>query len=360
MIPDLYFERSRKIGVSLLAISLIFWFIAESSPELSEHFYARVFYPYLASRLAVLGAILPFAVTDLIILGFIFWYLLIPVRQYRRNKSMGNVGVGIHIFLSFIATTGLLLFLVMFTFLFNHHRYNEEKLNALDFELDDNMYQSVVKHSVERANALSAEFPKNERLCTEINFSLRDFDLLIESEQSRFLIGQGLPAVKGAQTRYFLFSYIWAGMGVGGQYQPIVAQTNITKELPEYTKPFIIGHERGHLNGFASEAGATLLSTQTLLHSKDRRLEYLGLLGLWRSNPPEGINEQVVADIKCWNEDYDKMPRFKYKKLWTNINDAYLKASGHKDGVKSYDWGKVLGLKYYYLTFVKEKLSEEI
>ena len=37
----------------------------------------------------------------------------------------------------------------------------------------------------------------------------------------------------------------------------------------------------------------------------------------------------------------------------TSINDAYLKMSGHKDGVKSYDRGLELALKYYYKVFVQ-------
>ena len=101
-----------------------------------------------------------------------------------------------------------------------------------------------------------------------------------------------------------IYGKVWR---IGGQYMPFFGQTSITKDLPEYAKPFVIGHERGHLNGFASEAGATLLSMQTLFHSEDIRLEYLGLISLWRKSPPEAINKQVKADISCWNEDYEKM-----------------------------------------------------
>src|SRR5690606_13613195 len=102
-----------------------------------------------------------------------------------------------------------------------------------------------------------------------IHFSLAEYDALIEQEQQKFLTEHNLPAVKNAKSRYFLFTYIWGGMGVGGQYQPLVGQTNVTQQLPAYTKPYLIGHERGHLNGFASEAGASLLGMQTLFHAED-------------------------------------------------------------------------------------------
>lgn len=354
MIPDEYLSKHRKIAFILAIISIALWKITEQMPDLTEHVYSRFFYPLLASKLAWIGSIIPFALTGLIFVGIALWFLSIPFVQYRRNKELGAVGVLIHILLSVLASISFFIFIFMISFLLNHHRYTEEQLYGLGFKLTKEKYQQLVDVSVARANTLSEGLTKNEKGCTEINFSLEKYDQLIEQEQIKFLTEHNLPAVQNAKSNYFLFTYIWAGMGVGGQYQPLLGQTNITQELPDYTKPYIIGHERGHLNGFASEAGASLLGMQTLFHAKDMRLEYLGLLGLWRKSPPDTINAQVAKDIQCWNDDYKKMPRFKYKQWFTKVNDTYLKMSGHEDGVENYDRGQLLALKYYYLNFVEQ------
>lgn len=353
MIPDDYITKPRKIAFVLAIITIALWKIAEYSPQFAEFIYARLLYPFLASNLAWLGSVMPFALTGLTFAGIALWFISIPFVQYKRNKELGFIGVLTHIVLSVLASISFFTFLFMITFLLNHHRYTEEALYDLDFELTEEKYQALVDVSVHRAKDLSDHFEKDERGCTDINFSLEEYDALIEQEQIKFLTEHNLPAVRNAKSRYFLFTYIWGGMGVGGQYQPLFGQTNVTEQLPAYTKPYLIGHERGHLNGFASEAGASLLGMQTLFHAEDLRLQYLGLLGLWRKSPPENINEQIQKDLQCWNDDYDKMHYFKYKIWFTKINDTYLKMSGHKDGVESYDRGHLLGLKYYYLYFIE-------
>ena len=156
MIPDLYFEKPRKIGLSLLAISLAVWFMAGEFPYLTEYVYSRGFYPLLASGLAAIGSVLPFAFNGLVIIVFILVYVSIPFRQFRRNKALGFIGLTTHIVLSFISTTGFLLFLLMTTFLFNHHRYSEEELYNLSFEITDDIYIVIFRKVVlMRANYLS-------------------------------------------------------------------------------------------------------------------------------------------------------------------------------------------------------------
>jgi len=354
MIPNEYFSKARKVGFFLGLLTMVVWFYTKSNPEFTEHFYSRLFYPFLASHLALFGSYMPFALTSFIFAAIILWLLAIPFVQYRQNKELGITGVLTHIALSFISSAAFFIFLFSLTFLLNHHRYTEEKLYGLDFEMDKEKYQALVETSVAHANMLSEQFEKNERGCTEINFSLSVYDALIEQEQIKFLHQNNLPAVANAKTRYFLLTYIWSGMGFGGQYQPLVGQTNITKQLPDYSKPFVIAHERGHLNGFASEAGASLFAAQTLFHAEDSRLKYLGLLGMWLEDTPDNANEQVARDLQCWNEDIDNVYRFKSKDFFMKINDIYLKTSGHKDGIGSYDRGELLGLKYYYLNFVEK------
>lgn len=343
-------QGAQKTGLLLGLFSLVLWFFFGLFPELAEHAYARGFYPLLANALSFIGNAFPFALTGLIFAGFSLWFLWIPVREFSKRQSRFS-WLAPSVF-SILSTGGLLLFLACLTFLLNHHRYSEEKLYALDFELNEPAYHKLVEHSVEEAEGLSEVFPQDERGCSDIDFTLESYDALIKAEQALFLESQGLPALSRANARYFLFSDIWSGLGVSGQYQPFFAQPNLASAIPEFSKPFVLAHERAHLNGFASEAGANLLAAQTLLHSRHEGLRYLALLELWRKNPPEATNERIKKDLQCWAEDWEKVKRFKYESLFRKMNDTYLKLSGHPDGVQSYGRGKLLALKYYYKNFV--------
>jgi hypothetical protein len=344
-----YLTKTRIIGLSLLFVTLIVWFVTSTSPDLVEYYYSRGLYPIMVSMLAFIGSILPIALTGLIFIFLVLCYLCLPVYAYLRYRRYGLKAYFYHLLLIFGTLSGYLLFLVVFTFCLNHHRQSEMELFLFPEKVGEASLEKILTYTAEEANVLSGSFPKNSEGCSEFNFDLAKLDVFIEQEQSRFLESNQLPAIKTATTRYFFFGNVWLGMGVAGLYQPFVGQPAIPPGLPNYSMPFVIGHERGHLNGFASEAGATLLSLQTMFHSQDVRLQYLALLSLWsKENFPKNINTHVARDIECFENDWKQVQRFKLRKLATKINDYYLKISGHKDGVKSYDRGFSLALGYYY------------
>jgi hypothetical protein len=344
-------SKTQFFGISLGVIALLGWFFLSLSPDTAEFFYAREFYPALAKEISLLGNILPVAGTGMVFVGFVLGFLIIPLMYFTQRPS-GFEWV-LPSVISIISFAGFILFLACVSFLYNHLRYSEEKLYGLDYEFTKKHYQEVAEHSVKEANRLSLLMPKDARGCTDLEFTLKTYDVLVKKEQTDFLDIRQLPALVDANTRYFRFSNVWSGMGFSGQYQPLLGQPNIAKEIPDLYKPFVIAHERAHLNGFASEAGANLLALQTLLHASMNRLRYLGLIELWRKNPPQEANAAVMADLKCIEEDWEKVERYKYDYVFRKINDLYLKASGHEDGVGSYGRGKLLGLKYYYKYFIK-------
>ena len=178
-------RRSQFIGICLGLFALLLWFVLARFPELAEHGYARRFYPFLANVISWVGNAMPFAFTGLVFAGFSAWLLWIPLREFLARDSM--FAWLVPAILSMLSSLGLLLFLTCVSFLYNHHRYSEEKLYGLDFSLDESMYRQVVAHSVTEANQLSDYYAVDERGCSDIAFSLEQFDGLIKSEQANFL-----------------------------------------------------------------------------------------------------------------------------------------------------------------------------
>lgn len=345
-------SRLSLTGLSLGGVTILLWTLLSANPDWAEFIYARKIYPLIAGALSHVGNALPIAVTGWIhIIGALI-LLIIPYAHFKNRKSkffwMAPA------FLSMLSFVCTLVFLLCVTFMFNHLRYTEEQLFGLDFELTEEMYNKLVGSSVAEANRLSPGFAKDARGCTLMNLDLQGMDTLIKLEQTNFLDTQQLPALIDANTRYFYFSEQWSGMHLAGQYQPLVGQPNIARAVPDLAKPEIIAHERAHLNGFASEAGANLLAIQTLLHAGADQLRYLGLIELWRKQPPEGLNEFVKADLQCLADDWASVHRYKIDFITREINDFYLKLAGQEDGVESYNRGTMLGLKYYYKHFVPE------
>lgn len=340
-------------GLFLGLVTVITWLVLAAHPDWAEYIYARKIYPVIANHLSHFGNALPIAMTGWIYVVGTLILLGIPCLHFINRQSRYTwLLTG---FVSMLSFVSVLVFLLCITFMFNHLRYREEKLFGLDFELTKDMYQKIVEKSVPEANRLSPGFPKDKRGCTAMSATLQGYDLIVKRDQTDFLDINRLPALVDANVRYFYFSSVWSGMGISGQYQPLVGQANIIREAPVLSIPFIIAHERAHLNGFASEAGANLLAMQTLLNARAEQLRYLGLIELWRKDPPEGLNDSVKTDLQCIADDWDKIHRYKYGYLSRKINDWYLKLAGQKDGVQSYSRGKLLGLKYYYKTFVEGK-----
>ncbi len=347
-----FLSRKRLIGLLLGLLALLMWQLASAFPGFIEFQYSRFFYIYLASVLAIIGSLLPMSSVGigwLVMFGILLW---IPIRHRDTLYHHGLKLYFYNVSLGVLAYLGLMLFLFMITFFLNHKRYSEEQLFGLDFSLTDEMNQQIDQHSVERANILVDGFQRDWRACSELSFALDNYDVLVASEQARFLESVGLPWVSSAEVKYFLVSGIWSGLGVSGQYQFLTGQPNIARNIPTFYKPIVMAHERAHLNGFASEAGANLLAMQTLFESSDARLQYIGLLNLWRKNPPKNINSRIVADLECWAEDWRNVKTFAFKGGLSALNDSYLKLSGHKDGRNSYRRGSLLARKYYYKRFI--------
>ena len=135
-----------------------------------------------------------------------------------------------------------------------------------------------------------------------------------------------------------------------GIYSPFTVEANYNSDMEEYNIPFTMCHELSHLKGFMQEQEANFIAWLACSTSEMPQFQYSAALSgwlyatnlLWEYDQnaydrlyamlPESAKKDLKENDTYW-EKYDG----KIAEVSNQINDAYLKTNGQKDGVKSYD-----------------------
>ncbi len=144
-------------------------------------------------------------------------------------------------------------------------------------------------------------------------------------------------------------SLILSYAGVGGVYSPFTGEPNVNVGQPAFDIPFSIAHETAHQRGIAREDEANFVAWILLRDFGDPDERYSALLegayyaihaygqldrpaarGLWDSMSP-GVQRDIAAEDR-WRARYTT-PLAEWS---ADLNSAYLKSNGVKDGVESY------------------------
>jgi len=145
---------------------------------------------------------------------------------------------------------------------------------------------------------------------------------------------------------------LFSWMGIAGIYLPFTGEPLVNMGPGGWTLPFTAAHESAHLHGWAREDEANFLAFLVLEDCGDPRLEYsafsMALLyvaeALQAQEPAGAALWQKIAQtlpphvVEDWKAYFAYWDRFKgpVQKAALAVNDAYLKAQGQADGVKSY------------------------
>jgi hypothetical protein len=146
-----------------------------------------------------------------------------------------------------------------------------------------------------------------------------------------------------------------ARLGISGVFFPYTGEPNVNVTLPDAELPFSASHEVAHQRGIAREDEANYVAYLVCLAHPDRDFRYSGLLNatqyvlaaLYRADPlayarvDPGRSAAMRRDeraLRAWALRY----RGPATEVGRRVNDAYLKAQGQADGVRSY--GRVVDL----------------
>jgi hypothetical protein len=160
-----------------------------------------------------------------------------------------------------------------------------------------------------------------------------------------------LPLLAGtsARPKPVVLSELLSRVGITGIYFPFTGEPNVNTTLPDVELPFSTAHEVAHQRGFAREDEANYVGYLACRLHPDADFRYSGLLAASHytlaalhavdpsaaSRAHAARSPAVLRDemaIRAWVDHY----RGRASEVGHRVNDAYLKAQGQAEGVRSY------------------------
>ncbi len=341
-------SKWQSTGVLAGAVAMGLFGLALLFPEATDRVYSRGLYPYVGKGLSTLSGLFPFTLTDLS-LGLIPTLL---IAAFVRGLRRGRLAHGLW---NFAAAAGAIYAVFLFWWGFNYARAPfKAKFNApptVEPAASERAYAEAARLTNELRGQLSAT-----NGCFTFTEDLRTLDETVILRQRELFAKMKLPYVVSGPVKPRLFGELWLSLGNSGIYGPFTGEANVSVPFSPGAAPFVIAHERAHLNGFASETDSNLIAFITVW-SGDSAMRYSGWLVFWsyaneRAWSHAKLDEVVVRDLLCIRHFWKNrtVPAAKYV---DGMYGTYLKLQGQTQGLKTY--GEAAGI--ILRTFAKQGIE---
>jgi hypothetical protein len=340
-------------GLSLLVVAFLSPLLAAQSPEAVEQWYSRGFYPSLLSLLAGISTRTPLSLAEFC---FFLLSLALPARllraarEARRTSPRRALG---SLLADLTLTVGVLSFAFVALWALNYRRIPLAVSAGLDVrpagiaELSDLAGELVTQTN--RSRELLAERPEGADATSTPSATIAG--VLSRAPAGFAAAARHYPALAGRcfPPKALLSSEAFSWLGLTGIYSPFTGEANVNVRAPLLELPFSASHEVAHQLGFAREDEANFVGYLACRFHPDPDFIYAGLLGasIHASNAllaadraswakaEAGRSEAVKRDLQTlreWSERHEGPAARAAEK----VNDAYLRAQGQRDGVRSY------------------------
>ncbi|AFL83874.1 hypothetical protein Belba_1242 [Belliella baltica DSM 15883] len=327
-------------------ISILIRHFALKSPELTEEFYSRRFFPGVRNVIDLTLSKLPFA-TVYIFIASVFLFLGIFIFYFKKKIGWKNkLGFTIRSLFNYL---GALIFFFLVLWGFNYQRIpvfeqigmkptaiNEEQL-ITEIELTRNILNQLRSNIQEDTAAIESIMDYN------------DLEKLVRANMREHLYLLGMNFTGEPRTKQFYPAGFMRKMGILGIYFPFTGESYIDPTLHPLEKPFTIAHEMAHSYGVTDEGEANFIAWVIGSNSDDALLQYSAQLKLLRYQ----MNDLYRMSQELYTHFYRTIPAgirndltsisknaALYKpfnlELSRKSNDIFLKTQGVKAGVLSY------------------------
>ncbi len=325
---------SLAAAVLLLIIPFPAWFV--------ERFYSRNFFPTVQVIVTTITNAVPFAVTDLLLLGALLWVILSIFRFLRLRRSAGfftAVTVTVRRLIRLLAIVAIVF---MMFWGFNYRRVPLD--TALHGDARVQLTPDDLKLAIGDANALAG------RLRMTLPAELPEYDALSKTLVDPFnaaLRQLGRPELgqPGRPKYSLLLTPFFTSAGVDGMIDPLALETIVHPELLPFERPFILAHEWSHLAGQADEAEASAIGWLACMQG-DPTFAYSASVYLileagsqlpssdWHVIAAK-LDPGVSADISAVGLRLQKQKPV-IRAASSRVYNSYLRANRVDDGVRSY------------------------
>ena len=320
------------------------------APATVERLYALGVYPALSSVLSCLSGVVPVSVAEVGLVaaaGLLGWRLL---RMFRRGRATGwGAAVGPGLADLTLAAGGLALAFVLLWGL-NYRRLpfaTSAGLNASPASVNElrDLALALAGHANERRLGLAEDLQG-------VMLTKGGARSVLERTKAGFdEAAAHYPTLRGSCVRPkpLLLSEALSWLGLTGIYSPFTGEANVNVRAPESEIPFSASHETAHQRGFAREDEANFAAYLACRFHPDPDFKYSGALA---ASVHTG-NALFTSDREAWQAvEATRSPAVKRDlgalRAWAErhegaasrtserVNDAYLRAQGQTEGVRSY------------------------
>jgi hypothetical protein len=324
-------------------------------PDFTESVYANGLGPILARPLSLATGLLPFALVELLLIGYIVWTLALLVFALRsvfaRRRSLGDVASGG--VRRVLRDGGIIVFLLYLLFGFNYARAPlETRLGWGEWQgVAEEEVVALAEAAVAMANQRYLELHGSEdaREPTRLPENLRSLEDAIDDGWSRGAEALALPERVGAHygpVKRPLISPLLARMSLYGVYSPFTAEANVVRGVPAVRTPHSMCHEKAHQRGIAVEAEASFVGFIACGLSSDPLARYSAasfaqgqLVGALPARERLRVAAQRLPGVQRDLVDLDAYlarNRTRASAVQNAVNDRYLRANRVPGGVRSY------------------------
>ena len=363
--PDIGSDKRDRVGeyLKLVIIAASTWaaavllsFLARTVPGFAES-YASVIYPLFIRTVGRIIGLLPFSVAEVLLYILVIYVIDLIIRCVSRLfLGRFSFDAAVVFIVRLAAATGIIALVFTVFCGINYHRNTFARnagLTAAPSSVVElaALYVSLADDINEDANSVV----RDGEGIFDIGMSLKECNKACVTAMKE--LGQQMSSLGGfyPQPKSVMAWQLLSYQNVTGVYSPFTVEANYNGNIPAFTLPFTICHELSHLKGYMREDEANFIGWLSCASSDEAWLRYSGNLTAFITVG----NALYEADSEAWsqvwtqlcpsakadiqsNNDYWKRFEGKAAETHERVNNAYLKANGQSDGVKSY--GKMVDL----------------
>jgi len=333
-------QLTRRPILALGVIGLAFIvFLVPTPGAFVERFYSGLAYPPLQRAITSMSNLAPFALFDVLIVGFpLLWILLVArdvVRSPRRARALARWLVRT------AAAVAMLYLLFLLTWGLNYRRVPlERKIPYDSSRVTVEAAREATQFATDRLNALYPAAHAIDTIEPVISSSLAT----AFAGATRELGASG--ATVPARPKTSILNLYFRPAAVAGMTDPYFLETLVESDLLPIERPFVIAHEWSHLAGFADEGEANFAGWLACTRA-DALSQYSGWLFLFgelvnsiarneRAGAVARLDSGPRDDLRAIAARLAREVRPRVSAAGWRVYDRYLKANRVEAGAASY------------------------
>ena len=352
-------KKLNAFFLSLLALSIVLEVTFRLSPDFANLYCTKVFPVirtiYLPSRL------FPFALSESIVLITFFLSLYVifggVIKIATRNRRLKLKSI----FVIILRILIVVVFLFSATFSASYHRPSLSKLMSMPtIEVNREALVSASEAVAAELTAISKELDYFPEMLSSSKMDFKELSLEVEKEVKKAASAYPFLSPGYVNAKPFALSVPLTYTHIAGIYTFFTGEPCVNTNYAEYTLPFTMAHEYSHQSGIGYEDEADFVSFLILSNAEHPYLRYsayaeaFSILSheLYKASPDDyrriliSLPKIVLDDYSISSSSYAKYSDSKANEVARVVNDAYLKANGVEEGIRSYSQSVILLVSY--------------